>query len=121
MGTNFYIEEKTDDCCPCCGKALVYKQIHIGKRSAGWKFTFQKQPTKWESYTQFLNYVNSNKSEIIDEYGRLVDFKEFCNEIEVRQKDPDLLCHVTECAKTYTGYHGYKDKQGYGFVEGDFS
>ena len=45
MGTNFYLHT---DFCPCCGQPR--QNVHLGKRSSGWKFLFHKIPNRIFNY-----------------------------------------------------------------------
>ena len=50
--------------------------IHIGKRSSGWKFLWNFQDNKY--YTnkeELLNFIRSGR--VVDEYGELQDTEEF--------------------------------------------
>ena len=64
----------------CKEKYPEYKEIHVGKRSAGWKFLFARE---------ILRYCNPNKEsicnwlstgEIINEYGEKLTLEKFWKE-----------------------------------------
>ncbi len=91
MGTNFYLKRKINESTKkvlkdCIDKDDIdtvrsilndYKDIHIGKRSAGWKFL-------WDAH--YFKYFEPNKDSILrwlmsgiiyDEYGRTFDINDF--------------------------------------------
>ena len=91
MGTNFYLRKKLSAKEKEIAKQyieednyeelknLIPEDIHIGKRSGGWKFL-------WDAH--FFRYYKPNKQalfdwlksgQIIDEYGNEFTFKEFWN------------------------------------------
>lgn len=54
MGTNYYIRTTEGaDYCEHCGRGEQYKEIHIGKSSMGWQFSFKRQLGMWVSYKEF--------------------------------------------------------------------
>lgn len=66
----------------------IYKKVHIGKASAGWKFL-------WDA--NYFQYFEPNKESIykwlkegiiIDEYGKIQPYEEFIKYIEERSKSP---------------------------------
>ena len=73
MGTNYYL---ITDVCTYCGRRT---REHIGKKSAGWKFTFYL-PKHYDSVSEYIFmiwFVNDrNGNHIEDEYGKKVSFKE---------------------------------------------
>lgn len=91
MGTNFYLRKRLSEYDKEIGiqylndddydllRDLIPEDIHIGKRSAGWKFLFNAnnfkyfQPNK-ESLIKWLK-----SGQIIDEYDRKFTFEEFWN------------------------------------------
>lgn len=97
MGTNFYarLSIKSRD----LKKAIEYNQqlqfykedyrldrkyvvIHLGKRSAGWKFLFNANQTRlYElSIEGISKFIKENKARIFDEYKREFSLNEFWNE-----------------------------------------
>lgn len=98
MGTNFYIRKKIEEADKKAIQELLDKddmegvknyaeehpnEIHIGKRSYGWKFLWDAhefryfEPTK-ESLHEFLR-----AHDIYDEYGRKYTFEQFINDIPI--------------------------------------
>lgn len=53
-----------------------YEEIHIGKRSAGWKPSFEKQE-QFSSVRELKDFYQNHqdKYEIVDEYGRVYDWE----------------------------------------------
>ena len=99
MGTNYYLRARNKvlelDVCECCGKGtevmlVMPDDIHIGKRSHGWKFVFHgykwfdatkyglNTSTTLDSYEQWLRFlvVSQNVFIIVDEYGAVLDLSE---------------------------------------------
>lgn len=115
MGTNYFV--RTDE-CECCGR---YEDLHIGKSSAGWKFSFQGYPdrdpplTSWKAWQEFLA-----GAQIRDEYGRdhtLDDLREL-----VANKFDSTHCQTcfTE-AQAYRRDSDYHDPEGHPFNDSEFS
>ncbi len=109
MGTNYYVQFKT---CEHCHH--VPTDLHIGKSSAGWTFSFHAIPdlglTSWEAWRYFL--VDEN---IVDEYGRhcyLIDFVSM-----VERKTTEARSH----AKEYQSDNDYLDPEGHSFSDVEFS
>lgn len=94
MGTNFYLKRKINESTKkvlkdCIDKDDIdtvrsilndYKDIHIGKRSAGWKFL-------WDAH--YFKYFKPNKKSIFDwlksgdiynEYNEKFTFNQFIND-----------------------------------------
>lgn len=130
MGTNY---EVRDD--PTCDNPAHTKTLHIGKSSAGWKFSFHAIPdhepplTTWKAWQEFLEGRT-----VVDEYGREMTLEEFRPVVEQRGIPRDLdrpICHVNPTAQEIrVGFggrvpspdsRGYHDPEGYDFWEGDFS
>ena len=111
MGTNYYL--KTGEDCPTCGKAIK-EDLHIGKRSKGWKFAFHSIPelglVSYESWKPLLKMFP-----IHTEYGEEVSFLEFMDVMalqdNVTQDRLDPKYGVREIRQT----------EFYDFIEGNFS
>ena len=96
MGTNYYfkikekrrkeIEKNLTD----LEKRIICldSEIHIGKSSAGWTFTFQATPF-YKNYKELLNFYENNKNsiEIVDEYSEKTNIEEFKNMVENKKKE----------------------------------
>lgn len=92
MGTNFYLRRKLSqeekqhiinsinndnwnevrDCLP--------EDIHIGKRSAGWKFLWDAHYFKYFKPSKEALFEWLKSGQIIDEYGRKFTFDQFIND-----------------------------------------
>ena len=62
-------------------------QIHLGKRSSGWKFCWNFHDNKY--YTnkeELLKFIRSGR--VLDEYGQLIDTEEFI-EMALEWGEPD--------------------------------
>ena len=82
MGTNFYVRK---------GETSV----HIGKRSAGWKFLFAPHPELYDRTKASINrYLKLNKENFYDEYGAKVDLEEFWKDIERRKNMHDAKSYM---------------------------
>ena len=58
--------------------------IHIGKSSAGWKFTFNTN--EWRYYTNIDELKEWLKSHlIVSEYGDVISFEDFWKKVESKQ------------------------------------
>ena len=82
MGTNFYVKKGETS-------------IHIGKRSAGWKFLFAPHPELYDQTKASINrYLKLNKENFYDEYGEKVDLEEFWEDIERRKNMIDAKSYL---------------------------
>lgn len=82
MGTNFYVRK---------GETSV----HIGKRSAGWKFLFAPHPELYDRTKASINrYLKLNKENFYDEYGEKVDLEEFWEDIDWRKDGYDAKSYL---------------------------
>jgi len=83
MGTNYYTKDKTNE-CECCGRGV--ENIHLGKSSAGWNFSFQYNDGKY--YKNFEEMKRWLKDKVIeDEYGHIITLDEFIAFINIKQKE----------------------------------
>lgn len=70
MGTNFYVRVRKEN-----GE---FESVHIGKRSAGWKFLFQDNPQYYRPTRRDINrFLVLHKNNFYDEYGELQDPEDF--------------------------------------------
>lgn len=108
MGTNYYVQcEK----CDCCGHKP--EDLHIGKSSAGWTFSFNATE-EIISYEAWIKYLIGKT--IVDEYGHTVSILGFIRLIESKRDEPN---------KPAEGYsNGYSirflDDDGNSFTKGEF-
>ena len=91
MGTNFYLRKKLSEYEKEIGmqylndddydslRDLIPKDIHIGKRSGGWKFLFNANNFEYFDTTKksLIEWLKSGQ--IIDEYNQEYTFEEFWN------------------------------------------
>ena len=76
MSTNFYIRTGNDDT----------SDQHIGKRSAGWVFTFNAQVNKtYDGWMETLLNLGPDQI-IIDEYNQTYTVEEFVEEVQETRK-----------------------------------
>lgn len=94
MGTNFYLRQKiTKSLKDELHKYIdennwedlvehIPKEIHIGKRSYGWKFLWNAHNFKYfnPSKESLIEWLKSGQ--IVNEYGKMLSFEEFWREIE---------------------------------------
>ena len=116
MGTNFYAYTEA---CECCGRGD--EPLHIGKSSAGWKFSFQGYPdhdpplTSWKAWREFL--VNL---QIRDEYGGTITLEELQEWVANKFHSNNCqTCFVK--AQAYSRWNDYHDPEGHPFNDGEFS
>jgi hypothetical protein len=106
MGTNYYV---TVDKCECCGRGS--EELHIGKSSYGWRFTFEEQPAHGlTSFAAWMEFLRQRPEAIRDEYDRPHTPEAFAALVNAKQRDGK---HDT---------HGRLDDDGYFFSQfRDFS
>ena len=102
MGCNYYwIENK----CECCGRQ---DELHIGKSSAGWQFTFRGyEYENIHSYKDWVNRLTNTEGQIVDEYGHEHTIKDLLDLIARKKRDDKL-------------HNGIEDGEGYHFTYGEF-
>lgn len=93
-----------------------YEEIHIGKRSSGWKPLFRKQD-QYSNVDQLQEFYESNSEEyeIVDEYGAVHTWDELKNELidwsgERENRSADIY-----------DLKIYKDEKGYSWADYEFS
>lgn len=103
------------------------KEIHLGKRSAGWQFLWQSQPEYYqENLESIKNFLSSGEYIIIDEYERPFEFSDFINE------ELGEVLYTGYTHETYMNdhpnerpippqYHDWITSDGLRFANGDFS
>ena len=132
MGTNYYMRYNV---CGCCDR---YDEMHIGKKSYGWQFSFQGYKPDYiyspegylgitdpseiyvSSWKEWQEYLTKEGHYIFNEYDTEISFKEFKAMVENSKKDPKNKNHTTECSNNYYDESFY-DKEGYSFNYTDFS
>lgn len=114
MGTNYYVRNKK---CETCEHTPV--DIHLGKSSMGWVFTFQLNGGTYYKNVKEMREWTKGKH-IVDEYERTVSYEDFWRMVEEKQKDPKNLNHAAEMRKQgRLGSDFIID--GYSFTDCDFS
>lgn len=107
MGTNYYVREKE---CKQCGR---HEEIHLGKNSYGWEFSFQYNGG------QFYKNINEmqvwlKEKRIYDEYGDKVSYKDFWDMVKSKIGG---LKHFQECPGDKSSF----SIDGYSFTDSVFS
>lgn len=125
MGTNYYWRHK---CCDKCGR---YEELHIGKKSAGWKFSFRghrdHQPpiVSWEDWRRT---IVENAGQVFNEYDEMVPFNEFVavvdgsrseprDHIEMCMSDPHSSSYINGAVNRGDAWHA----DGFSFSNTEFS
>jgi hypothetical protein len=75
MGTNYYVKTKA---CECCGHKE--KDIHIGKSSMGWKFSFN---IRFKTAREWFGFLADKV--IHDEYGDTITLEELKDKVKKLQ------------------------------------
>ena len=121
MGTNYYYRYNI---CDTCGR---YEELHIGKTSAGWKFSFQgydktnfieiKSFQDWKNNFNFGITKNKNQyfGYILDEYGRKYNSEEFIKIVNARKNEPNSHKKRLAFALTELSYW-WNDEEGNDFT-----
>ena len=120
MGTNYYTAENYCDHCK------QYKvDLHIGKSSGGWCFSFQGY--KWMSLTSWQAWKAYLKDKLImDEYGEKMTYESFVDLIE-KHKAPSSpyvkFQHNDEGRKKgwFNPEYDWDDAEGFPFCSREFS
>ena len=122
MGTNYYARENA---CPTCGKG---NEIHIGKSSGGWTFSFHAVD-EWEteegvpirSYKDWIRFLSKDNVKIFDEYGNECNLKYLKDLVESKRKEKHN--HTLYCQNEYPTLYqsNFLDPAGHSFSEGEFS
>lgn len=108
MGTNFYAREEI---CKTCGHAK--KEIHIGKSSFGWTFSFHASE-EMRSAKLWYMFLSQKDVKIFDEYDREISFEDFKNYIDSKKKEKHN--HAKEYPEGC-----FIDQEGNSFSEREFS
>jgi hypothetical protein len=87
MGTNYYARYNE---CKCCNR---YDEIHIGKSSAGWTFTFHATDDI-KSFKDWALFLQNSGVKIFDEYGDEKSFSQFLQLVDGKKYNP--LNHAKE-------------------------
>lgn len=116
-------------------------EIHIGKRSCGWKPLFEAHPLAYHSVEEMLEFIKNHKSKIklYDEYHHQLSINDLKEELVDWEKDQesriidlkdegiytspiDHLEYINNNKHKYAYYAGnyFHDKDGFDFCEGSF-
>lgn len=128
MGTNYYMRYRI---CECCER---YDEIHIGKSSYGWTFSFHAfregdyeslATVGIKSYKEWIDLLENIKGGIYDEYGQEISLDEFKN--LVKSKEKEKFNHTTYCQNSENSWdrrhaevNCFLDEEGHSFSYGDF-
>lgn len=138
MGTNYF---HRTNICECCGR---YDELHIGKSSGGWQFSFRgycddfmvygapviRSYRDWlvqlEPRVQVFEDGKEIKFEpigrIFDEYGKEVSLDDFKTLVEQKKSEP--LNHTTYCWTHHPDHARqdcWLDPEGHSFSSAEFS
>jgi len=114
MGTNYYTKDKE---CEHCGR---HEEIHLGKSSAGWQFSFQYNGGRYYKSVEEMKEWLKGRT-ITDEYGREVSHDEFWGLVDMKQSDPSNKNHAEEVQKDYGAREYELIIDGYSFTNCKFS
>jgi len=124
MGTNYYWHPK-EKRCPECDTLLSNESIHIGKASAGWRFSFHAlHPSETSdlpiheirSFNDWLLLFAGMRGEIRDEYDVVFTTEQFMKMVHDKHKDSHSM--VGEIQDMYRAWF---DEEGHSFMYGEFS
>ena len=105
-------------------------ELHIGKRSCGWRFLFQSN-NYWKNTDELIDFYNKNKNfmYIIDEYNEVYDkgIEDFIKEeVQPTYYNSSNVSHI-KYSKEHEYYYGFDntytldEKYGYEFDSREFS
>lgn len=116
MGTNYYVGNKA---CKECGHRP--DQIHLGKASAGWQFSFQYNGGKFYKNVPEMKEWLKDK-QIVNEYGDKISQWEFWEMVDTLQNPTKgYKNHAEYCHKEYPSMTTEHIIDGYSFSDVDFS
>lgn len=143
MGTNYYIRYNICDCCD------RYDELHIGKSSVGWQFSFHAinnvdilmscfdpkymllddkntflEISSFQEWKHFIEeYVVRHKTaKLYNEYDEEQEAGELFDLIETKRSEKNHQAnHMKENNYYSTAENDYSDDEGYSFSGGDFS
>lgn len=116
MGTNYYLRFPEPPKCPHCGRHDAARQLHIGKQSAGWRFSFHgileeglNCKAAWESYIEDSVKIGAK---IVDESEKELTPDEFWKKIRPLDGKSHALMYPDG---------NWVDQVGCSFSDGEFS
>lgn len=108
MGTNYYTTLNN------CDKCARYDQIHLGKSSGGWQFSFQYNGGKfYKNIPEMKKWLKGK--EIKDEYDDIISYKDFWKMVEEKQKE------INNHALSFASHGSEQVIGGYSFSDCEFS
>ena len=107
MGTNYYVQLNK---CKECGKCE--KEIHLGKSSSGWQFSFQYNNGEYYKNVPEMKKWLKDK-DIYNEYNEKVSYKDFWKMVKNKMKGKN---HTKECPDDITSFN----IKGYSFTNCEF-
>lgn len=131
MGTNYYVRKAIRPSAIKKLKDLVnerdiydgvlqealdeYKEIHIGKSSAGWQFCFDHNNGKYykktyESINSFLRNVIKEGGHLVTEYGEDVSVDDFWNMVRAKKEGFDANTYYLRESEIYKDYLRHPEK-----------
>ena len=92
MGTNYYARYEI---CECCKR---YEELHIGKSSAGWSFSFRGYSEEYmlygvKSFDDWKRVIKEHNMKIYDEYGNYITLDEFIGIVESKKGGENLFTY----------------------------
>lgn len=126
MGTNYY--HRTNICDGC----NRFNELHIGKSSAGWQFSFQgcynfgdEEKPDIRSFEDWKKRLQAG-GKIFSEYKEEISFEDFVALVEGKQtgtyNNRPNMNHYDHCKEEgYDMKHDWKDNEGYSFTVSEFS
>lgn len=140
MGTNYYLRYNQ---CTCCDR---YDELHIGKSSGGWSFSFHAieeyismkdiDPKHLlagsddkllviHSYKDWKKFINRyvlelETAKIYDEYGTLIHPSELYEMIERKKGEKNHTTYVKENHPD-SAYRDFYDEEGNSFSTSEFT
>jgi len=127
MGTNYYYQYHTET-----GRA---KDLHIGKYSMGWEFSFRGYRDGWssdqiiKSFEDWKSFFQRVDGEIFDEYDKPIKLDEFIKLVEGSRKKPEIdqytpQNHTIYCREKHPEHAErdcWLDDDGWSFSDCEFS
>lgn len=97
MGTNYYAKtgKQITVTCDCGFEHLIDEELHIGKKSYGWKFTLHIIPEQGINELEDWRAILKT-SQIYDEYGREISYDDMIKRIIGDCVDGDQAPYVLE-------------------------
>jgi len=122
MGTNYYWRS-AELTCPTCGNATGTKDLHIGKSSIGWTFSFHSPNPDIVSFQDWVRYFYDHDGDIFDEYGHEVGVAGFILNVLWRgtARDGGSLSNIYHEEEGYADESRWLDPDGHSFCSREFS